>query len=108
MHECDFHYAVIPMMMSQILKSVDFTKTRKSRYLKNEILFFLPPPPQKKKNKSLITFNKRRYLHIPGALRYKFFSHYLKISLCYGDITLRTTRKRVREINDKFSDWLCE
>ena len=27
--------------MSQILKSVDFTKTQKSRYLKNEALFFL-------------------------------------------------------------------
>ena len=29
------------MMTSQILKSVDFTKTQKSRYLKNEALFFL-------------------------------------------------------------------
>ena len=29
------------MMMSQILKSVDFTKTQKSRYLENETLFFL-------------------------------------------------------------------
>ena len=48
--ECDFHYAVMPMMTSQILKSVDFTKTQKSRYLKNEILFFL-----QKKKKSLIT-----------------------------------------------------
>ena len=28
-------------MMSQILKSVDFTKTQKYRYLKNETLFFL-------------------------------------------------------------------
>ena len=28
-------------MMSQILKSLDFTKTQKSRYLENEILFFL-------------------------------------------------------------------
>ena len=77
MHECDFHYAVMPMMMSQILKSVDFTKTQKSKYLKNEILLFLP-----KKKKKLITFSKRRYWHILGALHYKFFSHYLKISLC--------------------------
>ena len=30
------------MMTSQILKSVDFTKTQKFRYLKNEALFFLP------------------------------------------------------------------
>ena len=27
--------------MSQILKSVDFTKAQKSRYLENKILFFL-------------------------------------------------------------------
>ena len=30
------------MMGSQILKSVDFTQTQKSRYLENEILFSLP------------------------------------------------------------------
>ena len=29
------------MMTSQILKSVDFTKTQISQYLKNEALFFL-------------------------------------------------------------------
>ena len=29
------------MMTSQILKSAGFTKTQKSRYLKNETLFFL-------------------------------------------------------------------
>ena len=29
------------MMASQILKSVDFTKTQKSRYLENKTLFFL-------------------------------------------------------------------
>ena len=34
-------YVGMPMMMLQILKSVDFTKTRKSRCLKNETLFFL-------------------------------------------------------------------
>ena len=31
----------MPMMTSQILKSVDFRKTQKSRYLENESLFFL-------------------------------------------------------------------
>ena len=30
----------MPTMMSQILKSVDFMETEKSRYLKNESLFF--------------------------------------------------------------------
>ena len=29
------------MMTFQILKSVDFTKTEKSRFLKNETIFFL-------------------------------------------------------------------
>ena len=29
------------MMMSQILKFVDFTKTQESRYLQNKTLFFL-------------------------------------------------------------------
>ena len=40
-HKCNFHYVAIPMMTSQILKSVDFTKTQKSRYLENKTLFFL-------------------------------------------------------------------
>ena len=31
----------MPMMMSQILKSVDFTKMQESRYLENKTLFFL-------------------------------------------------------------------
>ena len=31
----------MPMMMSQILKFADFTKTQRSRYLENETLFFL-------------------------------------------------------------------
>ena len=38
------------MMTSQILKFVDFIKTQKSRYLKNETYFFF-----KKKKNSLIT-----------------------------------------------------
>ena len=31
----------MPMMMSQILKSVDFTETQKPRYLENDTIFFL-------------------------------------------------------------------
>ena len=31
----------MPMMMSQIVKSVDFAKTQKSRCLENETLFFI-------------------------------------------------------------------
>ena len=44
MHKCNFHYVAMPMMpmfMSQILKSVDSTETQKSRYLENNTLFFL-------------------------------------------------------------------
>ena len=36
-----FHYVAMPMVTSQILKSVDFTKTEKSRYLKKENFFVL-------------------------------------------------------------------
>ena len=36
---CNFHYVAMPMMISQILKSVDFTKTQKSRYLENKTFF---------------------------------------------------------------------
>ena len=35
------HYVTMPMMTSQILKSADFTKTQKSRYLENVTIFFL-------------------------------------------------------------------
>ena len=35
----NFHYVAMPMMTSQILKSVDFTKTPKSKCLKNETFF---------------------------------------------------------------------
>ena len=38
-HKCNFHYQAMLMTMSQILKSVDFTKTQKSRYLENETFF---------------------------------------------------------------------
>ena len=38
---CNLNYAAILMMTSQILKSVGFTKTQKSRYLENKTLFFL-------------------------------------------------------------------
>ena len=31
----------MPMVTSQILKSADFTKTQKSKYLENETLFFI-------------------------------------------------------------------
>ena len=34
----NFHYVAMPMMTSQILKSVDFTKTQ-SKYFENETFF---------------------------------------------------------------------
>ena len=39
--KCNFHYAAMFMMTSQISKFVDFAKTQKSRYFENETLFFL-------------------------------------------------------------------
>ena len=45
------HYVAMPMM-SQILKSVDFTKRQKSRYLQNETLFFFS-------NKKFINYTSR-------------------------------------------------
>ena len=39
-HKCNFHYVEIPKMTSQTLKSMDSTKTKRSRYLENETLFF--------------------------------------------------------------------
>ena len=43
----------MPIMTSQIFKFVDFTKTRKSRYLKNE---------------TLSSNKKIHYLHIKGSI----------------------------------------
>ena len=40
-HKCNFHYAAMSMMASQILKLVDFTKIQKFRQLKYKALFFL-------------------------------------------------------------------
>ena len=48
------------MMMLQILKSVDFTKTQKSRYLDNEIKFFL----QKKIKKLVIEVTFKSQLNL--------------------------------------------
>ena len=38
-HKYNFHYVAIPRMTSNILKSLDFTKTQKSRYLESETFF---------------------------------------------------------------------
>ena len=52
----NFHYVVIPLMTSHILKYVDFTKTIKSCYLNNESLFFL-------QIKKLITHQELMIIH---------------------------------------------
>ena len=39
MQKCNFHYVAMLIMMSHVLKFVDFTITQKSRYLENETLF---------------------------------------------------------------------
>ena len=38
-HKCNFHYVTMSIMISQILKPVDITRTEKSRYLENETFF---------------------------------------------------------------------
>ena len=38
-HKFNFHHVAMPLMMSQILKFIDFTKTEKSSYLKNKTSF---------------------------------------------------------------------
>ena len=38
---CNFHYEAMPMMTSLTLRSVDFTKLHKPRYLENEPSFSL-------------------------------------------------------------------
>ena len=38
---CNFHFVAMAMVTAQILKSVDLTKTQKSRYLENKTLFLL-------------------------------------------------------------------
>ena len=47
---CKFHYVAMPMMTSQISKSMSFTEAQKSRYLENETLLFIQI-----KKKSLVT-----------------------------------------------------
>ena len=48
-NKCNFHYVAMPMMTPQIFKSVNFTKTQKSRHFKNKTFFL-----QKKKKKTLL------------------------------------------------------
>ena len=38
--KCNFHYEAMPMMTSQILRSVDFTKSQRPRYLENNKTLF--------------------------------------------------------------------
>ena len=40
-HKCNFRDVAMPMMTSQILQSLDFTKTQKSRYLEKQTLLLL-------------------------------------------------------------------
>ena len=49
--KCKFHYVAMPMMTSQISKSMSFTEAQTSRYLENETLLFI----QIKKNIHLVT-----------------------------------------------------
>ena len=57
------------MMTSQILKSVDFTKTQKSTYLENKTLFFLQ---KKNVNYTRANYCKKRFCS-GGSGRNKVF-----------------------------------
>ena len=48
----------MPMMTSQILKSVDFTKTQKARCLKNETLVFFKQKKSLNKYQELLQGKK--------------------------------------------------
>ena len=51
-NDCNFHYVAMPMMPSLIFKSVNFTKTQKSRYFKNETFFLQKKKKRKEKKKN--------------------------------------------------------
>ena len=51
---CNFQKVAMPMMASQVLKSVNFPETQKSRYLENKTFFL-------QMKKSLIAHEGLRY-----------------------------------------------
>ena len=79
----NFHYAVMSMMMSQILKFVDFTKTQKSKYLENKTIFFLQI-----KN-SLITYQGLLYGKKTFAVELTFKTKVGEWKICL-EIVLKT------------------
>ena len=54
-HQYNFHYVAMPMVTSQSLKSVDFTKTQKSKYLENKIFLV-------QINKKIVKYSQRATL----------------------------------------------
>ena len=77
----------IPMMTSEILKSVDFKKTQKSRYVENETLFFL-------KIKKLYVFRYKSNglsLKIKSVYSFQYLFHHLSLYMSYDSCSKSNT-----------------
>ena len=67
----------MPVVTSQILKSVDFTKTQNTKYLENETLFF-------------IQIKKIREIHIKG--------YFMAKNSFAADVTFKTCPQKSNKI----------
>ena len=83
------------MMISQILKSVHFTKTQKSRYLENETLFFL-------QTKKFINYIKGYFIAKNSFVVEVTFKEHHITSIC-GEQLFHSLRARQRSSDEKKS-----
>ena len=72
-------YVAIPMMASQIQKSVNFTKAQKSRYLQNKKLFLLQMKKFIMTHQGLL-YDKKEFLEVV-ALNFEHISHFILLLL---------------------------
>ena len=84
----------MPMMTSQILKSVDFIKTLKSKHLERKIIFF---------------FQIKRFINCTSRAANFLHKHTHKKKRFVAEVTLEE-RKNVRRIKNyelKYNPYLC-
>ena len=72
-------YVAIPMMASQIQKSVNFTKAQKSRYLQNKKLFLLKMKKFIMTHQGLL-YDKKEFLEVV-TLNFEHISHFILLLL---------------------------
>ena len=72
-------YVAIPMMASQIQKSVNFTKAQKSRYLQNKKLFLLQMKKFIMTHQGLL-YDKKEFLEVV-TLNFEHISHFILLLL---------------------------